>query len=132
MAEYPNDLKYAESHEWVRLEADHTITVGITDHAQEALGDVVFVELPEVDAVLSAGQEAGVVESVKAASDIYSPVAGTVVAVNSELEDAPEKVNESPFDGGWFFKLKPEEGEDFSSLMSAADYARLCEEEAGH
>ncbi len=130
MADFPDGLKYAKTHEWARLETDGTVTVGISDHAQESLGDVVFVELPELDAVLSAGEEAGVVESVKAASDIYAPVTGRVVAVNSELEDAPEIVNESPFEDGWFFRLAPEEGEDLSSLLDAREYSRLCAEES--
>jgi glycine cleavage system H protein len=100
-------LRYARSHEWARIEDDGTVTVGISDHAQEALGDVVFVELPDEGAELAAGDEAGVVESVKAASDIYAPIAGTVVAVNSELEDTPETVNSDPYQDGWFFRLQP-------------------------
>ncbi|MDZ7686660.1 MAG: glycine cleavage system protein GcvH [Gammaproteobacteria bacterium] len=108
MAEVPGDLKFAETHEWARVESDGNITVGISDHAQDSLGDVVFVELPEVDMEVEAKAEAGVVESVKAASDIYAPVGGTVIAINEALEDAPETVNESPYDDGWFFKLKHE------------------------
>ena len=130
MSDFPENLKYAKSHEWARLEDDGTITVGISDHAQDALGDVVFVELPEMDAELESGGEAGVVESVKAASDIYSPVGGTVIAINNELEDAPELVNDSPYDSGWFFKLKPANSDDLESLLSVADYARICEEES--
>ncbi len=130
MSEFRENLKYAKSHEWARLEDDGTITVGISDHAQDALGDVVFVELPEIDTELTAGGEAGVVESVKAASDIYAPAGGTVIAINSELEDSPELVNESPYDSGWFYKLKPDNSDDLESLLSAADYALVCEEES--
>lgn len=129
MAEFPDDLRYAKSHEWARLEEDGIVTVGISDHAQDALGDVVFVELPEVDAEVSAGDEAGVVESVKAASDIYSPIAGTIVAVNQVLEDAPETVNESPYDDGWFFKLQPTNPDDLQDLMGVEDYKQVCEDE---
>ncbi len=129
MAEFPGDLRYAESHEWARVEDDGTITIGISDHAQESLGDVVYVELPELEATVEAGGEAGVVESVKAASDIYSPVAGTIIAVNSELEDAPEIVNESPFDKGWFFKVQPDDLGQLNNLMSANGYEEFCENE---
>jgi glycine cleavage system H protein len=130
MAEFPENVKYATTHEWARLEDDGTVTIGISDHAQEALGDVVYVELPENDAVLVAGDEAGVVESVKAASDIYAPISGTVVAINNELEDSPEAVNDSPYGEGWFYKLKPENSDQLSSLLSAGDYQKLCEEES--
>lgn len=122
MSNTPSELKYAESHEWARLEEDGSITVGITDHAQDALGDVVFVELPEIGATLAAGEEAGVVESVKAASDIYSPVSGEVTAINEALIDAPETVNESPYDDGWFFKVQPDEIGELDNLLSAEDY----------
>ena len=105
-------LRYARSHEWARVEDDGTVTVGISDHAQEALGDVVFVELPDVGADLGAGDDAGVVESVKAASDIYAPVSGKVIAVNSELEDTPETVNSDPYHDGWFFRLQPQDAAD--------------------
>lgn len=132
MAEFPGDLKYAETHEWARIEDDGTVTVGISDHAQESLGDVVFVELPEIDAEIDAKAEAGVVESVKAASDIYAPVSGTVIAVNEALEDAPETVNESPYDDGWFFKLKPNDLGEMDSLMSPDDYEEFCENEDDH
>lgn len=130
MAEFPDNLKFAKSHEWARLEADGTVTVGISDHAQDALGDVVFVELPEVDATMEAGGEAGVVESVKAASDIYSPVSGTVTEINDELEDNPEIVNESPYDKGWFFRLTPSNVDELDSLLTSGDYQQLCEEES--
>ena len=121
MSNVPADLRYAASHEWARLEADGSVTVGISDHAQEALGDVVFIELPEVGASLSAGQQAGVVESVKAASDIYAPVSGEVIAVNPALADNPELVNEDPY-GNWFFKLKPAAVAELDKLLDAAAY----------
>lgn len=121
MSNIPADLRYAESHEWARLEADGTVTVGISDHAQEALGDVVFVELPEVGKAVEAGGNLSVVESVKAASDIYAPVAGEVIAVNEELADSPEQVNEQPYQA-WFFKLKPVNPAELESLLDAAGY----------
>ena len=129
MSSTPSELKYASSHEWARLEEDGTVTVGISDHAQEALGDVVFVELPELGASLAAGDEAGVVESVKAASDIYSPVGGEVVAINEQLEDEPETVNGDPYHDGWFYKLKPSDTGELDSLLSAEDYQQQCDEE---
>lgn len=122
MSDIPAGLRYAESHEWARLEADGTVTVGISDHAQEALGDVVFVELAEVGKVFAAGETAGVVESVKAASDIYSPVAGEVIAVNEELGGSPELLNTDPY-GAWIFKLKPSSvDDDLAKLLDAAGY----------
>ncbi|MDH4563094.1 glycine cleavage system protein GcvH [Pseudomonas sp. BN411] len=121
MSNIPAELRYAPSHEWARLEADGSVTVGITDHAQEALGDVVFVELPEVGKTLAAGQEAGVVESVKAASDIYAPIGGEVIAVNEGVSDAPESVNSDPY-GSWFFKLKPSNVAELDKLLDAAAY----------
>ncbi|KAF1054862.1 MAG: Glycine cleavage system H protein [Stenotrophomonas maltophilia] len=121
MSNIPADLRYAASHEWARLEADGSVTVGISDHAQEALGDVVFVELPEVGKTLAAGQEAGVVESVKAASDIYAPVSGEVIAINEALADSPEEVNNDPY-GSWFFKLKPSDPSELDKLLDAAGY----------
>ena len=129
MSQVPTELKYASSHEWARLEEDGTITVGITDHAQDALGDVVFVELPEVGSTLAAGDEAGVVESVKAASDIYSPVGGEVVAINDRLEDEPETVNSDPYSDGWFFRLQPTDAGELEELLSADDYQLQCAEE---
>ena len=129
MSNTPSELKYASSHEWARLEEDGTVTVGITDHAQDALGDVVFVELPEVGASLAAGDEAGVVESVKAASDIYAPVGGEVIATNEQLEDAPETVNSDPYHDGWFFKLQPGDTSELEALLSAEDYRQQCDEE---
>lgn len=129
MSEFPGELRYAESHEWARVEDDGTVTIGISDHAQEALGDVVYVELPELDAAVEVKGEAGVVESVKAASDIYAPIAGTIVAVNTALEDAPETVNESPYDNGWFFKLKPDDLAQLEDLLAPDAYQALCESE---
>jgi glycine cleavage system H protein len=123
----PDELKYTESHEWVRPEPDGTITVGITDHAQEALGDLVFIELPEVGRKASAGEAIAVVESVKAASDVYAPVAGEVVAVNSGVVDAPEKVNADAY-ANWFYKLKPSNAADLSRLMDAAGYIKTVGE----
>lgn len=128
MSNTPNELKYAASHEWARVEEDGTITVGITDHAQIALGDVVFVELPEVGTVFSAGQEAGVVESVKAASDVYAPVSGEVIEINEALEDAPETINADPYGDGWFYKLKPSDASELDSLLTADQYQDECEE----
>lgn len=129
MSQTPSELKYASSHEWARLEEDGTVTVGITDHAQEALGDVVFVELPEVGDSLAAAEEAGVVESVKAASDVYAPVAGEVIAINATLEDAPETVNSDPYNDGWFYKLQAADVSELERLLSAEDYAQQCAEE---
>lgn len=126
MSNVPAELRYASSHEWARLEADGSVTVGITDHAQEALGDVVFVELPEVGKSLGAGEAAGVVESVKAASDIYAPLAGEVIAVNEALADEPESVNSDPY-GAWFFKLKPASAADLDQLLTAAAYQASCD-----
>ena len=121
MSNIPADLRFAESHEWARLEADGSITVGISDHAQEALGDVVFVELPEIGKVFAAGDTAGVVESVKAASDIYSPVSGEVIAVNEGLADAPEGLNDDSY-ANWIFKLKPSNPAELEKLLDAAGY----------
>jgi glycine cleavage system H protein len=129
MSEIPSELRYAETHEWARLDADGLVTVGISDHAQNALGDVVYVELPELDSQVEAGAESGVVESVKAASDIYAPIAGTVVAVNQALEDAPEIVNQDPYGDGWFFKIQPNDPADLEQLLDADGYAEICEAE---
>lgn len=128
MSNTPNELKYAASHEWARIEEDGTITVGITDHAQDALGDVVFVELPEVGVVLVAGQEAGVVESVKAASDVYAPISGEVIEINPALEDAPETINADPYGEGWFYKIKPSDADEIEGLLTADQYQDECEE----
>lgn len=129
MSEIRKELKYLSSHEWARVEEDGTVTIGITDHAQEALGDVVFVEVPEVGTTVSVGEEAGVVESVKAASDIYSLVSGEVVEVNELLQDAPETVNASPYDEGWFFRVRPEDLDELEEAMDADSYRALLEDE---
>jgi len=128
MSNIPTELKYVDSHEWIRIEGDHVV-IGVTDHAQEALGDVVFVELPEVGAELEAGDEAGVVESVKAASDIYAPISGEVVEVNELLEDAPETVNEHAYTDGWFFNLRVTEPAELEALMDADGYREFCDAE---
>lgn len=128
MSELPGELKYAASHEWARLESDGTVVVGITDHAQDALGDVVYVELPEVGASVDQGSEVAVVESVKAASDIYSPVSGEVVEINGALEDEPETVNSSPYADGWFFRVKPSDLSELEGLMDAEGYAESIDE----
>jgi glycine cleavage system H protein len=117
----PSNLKYTESHEWVRSEADGTLTIGITDFAQDALGDLVFVELPEIGRKLKAGEACAVVESVKAASDVYAPIAGEVVATNDELKDKPEAINADAF-SAWLWKLKPSNAADMSALLDAAKY----------
>ena len=129
MSDIPAELKYAASHEWARLEEDGTVTVGISDHAQNALGDVVYVELPELDSLVEAGEEAGVVESVKAASDIYAPISGTVIAINSVLEDAPETVNTDPYGDGWFFRIEPNDIADLDELLDAEGYGAVCEDD---
>jgi glycine cleavage system H protein len=129
MSNLPAELKYVNTHEWARLEEDGSVTVGITDHAQEALGDVVFIELPELGVNLAAGDEAGVVESVKAASDIYAPISGEVIAVNAVLEDAPETVNQDAYIDGWFYRLKASDMEEMNDLLDAEKYQQLCVEE---
>jgi glycine cleavage system H protein len=123
MSDTPGDLKYAESHEWARELADSVIEVGISDYAQESLGDVVYVELPEIGAVLQVGEECCAVESVKAASDIYAPVAGEIVEVNEALDDSPELLNEAPYGEGWIFKIKASDTSELENLLSADDYA---------
>jgi glycine cleavage system H protein len=128
MANIPADLKYLESHEWARAEADGTVTVGVSDHAQGALGDLVFVEVPEVGRALTKGEAAAVVESVKAASDVYSPVSGEVVAANDALSGAPELVNQDPYGQGWLFKVKPANAAELEQLLDAAAYARVVDE----
>ena len=121
----PKELRYTESHEWLRREADGTFTVGITDHAQEQLGDIVFVEAPQPGRKVAAGESVGVVESVKAASDIYAPVAGEIVAANGELGGTPEKVNEDAF-AAWMFRIKPDNAGDVDKLLDAAAYERAA------
>lgn len=122
MSNVPADLKYIASHEWLRLEDDGTITVGITDHAQEALGDVVFVELPEVGDTIAVDDEIAVVESVKAASDVYAPISGEVVAINETLEDDPETINSDPYGEGWLYRMKADNADDYEALLSAEEY----------
>jgi glycine cleavage system H protein len=128
MSEFPAELKYASSHEWTRLESDGSVVVGITDHAQDALGDVVYIELPEVGAHVDAGAEVAVIESVKAASDIYSPVTGDVTEINPALEDEPEAVNSSPYGDGWLFRVMPTDASSMGDLMDADAYAASVEE----
>ena len=126
MSNIPADLRYAQTHEWARVLPDGNVEVGISDHAQHALGDLVFVEVPELGREVAAGDACAVVESVKAASDVYAPTAGTVTAVNDQLSGAPELVNQEPYGAGWLFRLKPN-GALNAALMSAADYARVAE-----
>ncbi|MDT8364641.1 MAG: glycine cleavage system protein GcvH [Nitrosomonas sp.] len=125
----PAALKYAKSHEWVKTEADGTVTIGVTHHAQELLGDMVFVELPKVGRKLAQNEECAVVESVKSASDVYSPVSGEVIEVNTELESAPEKINQDAY-SAWLFKLKPANPGEMGALLDAGDYEKLVAEEA--
>ncbi|MDO6385043.1 MULTISPECIES: glycine cleavage system protein GcvH [unclassified Uliginosibacterium] len=122
----PANLRYAESHEWIRKEPDNTLTIGITDHAQGALGDIVFLELPEAGRVVKAGEEVAVVESVKAASDIYAPVAGEIIEANTAAVDAPESINTDPY-GAWLFKIKPANLDDIDALLDAAGYAKIVD-----
>ena len=129
MSNLPTELKYAKSHEWARNEGDGTVTVGITEHAQELLGDLVFVELPEVGDSLEAGGECAVVESVKAASDVYSPLSGEVTEVNVELADAPETINQDAFGDGWMFKLKATDISELDKLLDADAYAEVMQSE---
>ena len=125
----PADLKYTPSHEWVRVEADGTLTVGITHHAQDLLGDMVFIENPAAGRTLAKGEECAVVESVKAASDVYAPVAGEVIAANGDVEASPESVNKDAY-GAWMFKMKPANPGDIAELLDAAAYQKLVESEA--
>lgn len=129
MSNLPSELKYLSSHEWLRVEEGNVGYVGITDHAQEAMGDLVYVETPEVGASVAAGDEVGVVESVKAASDIYTPVTGEILAINEALEDAPETVNSDPYGDGWMFKIQLSDPSELEGLMSADDYKAQIESE---
>ena len=124
----PTHLKYTKSHEWVKLEEDGTATTGITNHAQELLGDMVFVEIPQVGRILKQGEECAVVESVKAAADVYAPISGEVITINPELESAPEKINEDSY-SAWLYKLKPSNIEDLNDLLDAAAYQKILENE---
>lgn len=129
MSNIPSELRYATSHEWVRNEGDGTVTVGITEHAQELLGDMVFVELPEVGESVSTGDDVAVAESVKAASDIYAPVSGEIIEVNEELEDSPELVNSDAYGDGWMFKIKLEDESELESLLDAEGYENSIDED---
>jgi len=129
MSNTPSELKYATSHEWVRNEGDGTVTVGITEHAQDLLGDMVFVELPDVDDDVSVGDDICVAESVKAASDIYAPVSGKVVAVNEDLEDSPELVNSDAFGDGWLFQIKMDDASELENLLDAEGYKNSIDED---
>ena len=129
MSNIPDDLKYASTHEWIGVSEEGLVTVGISDHAQEALGDIVFVELPEVGVSVNAKEEVAVVESVKAASDIYSPITGEVIEVNESLLDSPETVNESPYELGWFFKIRMENEAELDDLMNSETYSEYCDNE---
>lgn len=124
MSNVPADLRYATSHEWVKIEADGTATIGITDYAQNSLGDITYVQLPGVGTTLTAGQSFGVVESVKAASDVYAPIGGTVVAANAALNDAPETLNRAPYGEGWLLKLKPSNPDEAARLLDAEAYGK--------
>lgn len=128
MSDIPGDLKFLSSHEWARVESDGTITIGISDHAQDLLGDIVFVELPEIGQSVDAENDTAIVESVKAASDIYSPLSGEVIEVNSLLEDQPETINSSPYEDGWFYKLTPSDLGELDNLLSPEDYSEVCED----
>lgn len=129
MSNIPANLRYTDSHEWILDNGDGTLTIGITDHAQEALGDVVFVELPEVGRALDKGEEFGVIESVKAASDLYAPLDGEIVAINEALEDAPETLNSSPYEDGWLLTLKPSDSAALDDLLDADAYAAIVDAE---
>lgn len=128
MTSCPENLKYMRSHEWVRVESNGEAVVGISDHAQASLGDIVFVELPEVGAIVHLKNEIAVVESVKAASDVYSPVSGEITGINEELLTAPELVNKVPYDGGWFFRIKLSDEVELDNLMDAESYSEFCDE----
>ncbi|PCI59927.1 MAG: glycine cleavage system protein H [Gammaproteobacteria bacterium] len=129
MSNIPSELKYATSHEWVRSEGNGIVTIGITEHAQDLLGDMVFVELPDVDDEISTGDDVAVAESVKAASDIYAPVSGKVIAVNEDLEDSPELVNSDAFGDGWMFKVKLEDESELEALLDAEGYKNSIDED---
>lgn len=129
MSALPEQLFYSETHEWVRLEEDGSLTLGITDHAQELLGDMVFVELPEVESQLTQNAECAVVESVKAAADVYSPVAGVVVETNDALNEQPELVNQDPYGAGWLFRMQPDDPAEIERLLNAVDYQQLIDDE---
>lgn len=129
MSDIPRELHYTESHEWVRLESDDTVTVGITDHAQHQLGDLVFVELPDVNTVLEKGDEMAVVESVKTAADVYAPLSGKIIAVNPQLESRPQLINEDAYGNGWICRIKPEALDQLDELLNADQYEKTISEE---
>lgn len=129
MSDLPADLKYTKTHEWLRAESDGSITVGITEHAQDQLGDMVYVELPDTGRTVAVDEACAVVESVKAASDVYAPIAGEIVAVNEELADSPEKVNQSPYGDGWLLRIKPESANALDSMLDAAAYQAVLDSE---
>lgn len=128
MSNVPKELKYTKEHEWLREESDGTFTVGITEHAQELLGDMVFIDLPEVGTLVDLGDDCSVAESVKAASDIYAPISGEIVEVNHALEDAPERVNSEPYGSGWIFKIKASDAAELEALLDASAYEALLED----
>lgn len=130
MSDIPSDLQYVASHEWIRDEGDGVVTIGVTDHAQDLLGDVVFVELPDTGVEFANGDDIGVVESVKAASDIYAPLSGEVIAVNEELQDSPELVNSDPYGDAWFIKIRLSAPEELGELLDADGYSEVCESES--
>ena len=129
MSEIPNELRFKKSHEWIRSMEDGSLEVGITDHAQELLGDMVFVELPEVGSTLNGGDDCAVVESVKAASDVYAPIAGEIIGVNKLLQDSPEAVNNDPFGDGWLFRIQPTDAGELAEMLDAEAYTALVEAE---
>ena len=128
MSDIPGDLKFLSSHEWARVNDDGTVTIGISDHAQNQLGDIVYVELPEVGKEVEFEGDTAIVESVKAASDVYSPISGEIVETNDAIEQEPEIVNQSPFEEGWFFKIRPHNIEEFSELLSPEEYSEICDD----
>ena len=128
MNDIPGDLKFLSSHEWARVNDDGTVTIGISDHAQSQLGDIVYVELPEVGKDVEFEGDTAIVESVKAASDVYSPISGEIVETNDAIEQEPEIINQSPFEEGWFFKIRPHNIEEFSELLSPEEYSEICDD----
>ena len=128
MSDIPGDLKFLSSHEWARVNDDGTVTIGISDHAQSQLGDIVYVELPEIGKEVEFEGDTAIVESVKAASDVYSPISGEIVDTNDALEQEPEIINQSPFEEGWFFKIRPHNIKELSELLSPEEYSEICED----
>ena len=129
MSEVPSELKYTKTHEWVRVDDDGAVTVGLTDHAQALLGDLVYVELPEIDSEVTAGDDCGVVESVKAASDVYSPIAGEIIEINEQLIAAPDLINQDPYGSGWLFRIRPQDENEIDSLLDSDGYEESVEAE---